>query len=640
VRTITKLASVERLRRTAEGDQALERYIKTEVESYISGLAPLYMRWQEYLRMYRGIPNERFSRDPIPIMNIEVTLGAIATDTLTAQAADMLEGVQPLVTVRGSAGHEDTAAAFQTLVNHLAIDPFTNFVEARKDFLLDWGILGTGLFYTTWQEEVKQTGVEEIVDWGPRIYAPAPEDLVLPSGSGPDIQVTRMVGFSRIMTHGVLELRGRAEGWDVDLAAPTRAMNPVRRQRQVAAHVADKEPADNDFFDIYELFIYYPYDGKGYDIDLYCVWDRTASRILFLSYNPFDSRPFSVGRYQFVSHSFFGLGIMEMAAPFEREVTDWHNFRMANAKLVNSRAWGVKIGSPMCGSKLRIIPNKPLYFQSPDDLKEFRMADIYPSALQTEQYSMQLADRRIGTLTDFSSRPMPGHRTPGITTLSILQQINKRFTLAFSELRAAYGDALMQSVLRIQEQFKTNADNRVRIAEWLSKVLGASDSEKVLLALRGPAQDLRDKLTVEMTASSQSVNREADKQGALQVSQALMVYYDKVLQYAAAAGSPQMTPQMKQLMVKAVKAATEAMDQLLRTFDRVRDTHAYLLTEEDFDALLAQERPGGGLLGGPGGGTPGMAEGVGAGGQAAGSAESPGGDSGAGMAGPEDAGIA
>ena len=639
MRTITKIpaSAIAPLRRDLVADQQLERYLKVEVEDYISGLAQLYTRWQDYIRMYRGIPTERFSRDPIPIYNIEVTIGAVAVDTLIAQVSDMMNNAQPFVTVRGAVGYEKQADAFQKLVNHLAIDPYTNFELASKDHIFDWCSLGTGAFYTTWQEERKQTGIEEIVDWGPRIHAPAPEDLVLPGSAGPDVQTLRLMGFSRILTHGELILRGEAEGWNYELAAPTRNLNPVKRQRQVAAHVTDKNHAESDFFEIYELFLYYPYGKTRYDLDLYCVWDRTSARILYLDYNPFDTRPFNISRYQFQSHSFFGLGVMEMLAPYEKEVSDWHNFRMANAKLVGSRAWGVKIGSPMSGMKLRIIPNKPLYFNSPDDIKEFRMADIYPSALQTEQYSMQLGDKRVGTMTDFSARPMPGHKTPGITALSMLQQINRRFTSSFTEIRGAYAGALTQCVARIQERFKSGGEDQGRIIEWLSKVLGPDDAQLVMGELREPSQNLRDRLTVEMTASSQSINRQADQQGSLQVLNVLMAYYDKVMQYATVAVNPQAPPQMKQILVKAATAASEAMDKLLRTFDQVRDTHLFLLTEDDFNALL-QQGPSNGLLGGPQGQPQDVASANGAGGQGGGMASGTGGDEGTMGTGPGDSG--
>lgn len=585
MRTVTKIPKVERLSRNDVADQALERYLKTEVEDYISGLAQLYTRWQDYIRMYRGIPMERFSRDPIPVQNVEVTIGATAVDTLIAQANDMINNASPIVTVRGASGFEKNADAFQALNNHLVIDPYTNFGPSCKDFDMDCTSLGTGLFYTIWQEEHKQTGLEEIIDWGPRIYCPAPEDIVIPGSATADVQSVRMVGFSRILTHGELILRGTNEGWDFDLAQPTRNLNPVKRQRQVAAHVTDKEHAESDFFEIYEIFVYYPYATQRYDLDLYCVWDRTSARILYLNYNPFNTRPFSVARYQYQSHSFFGLGVMEMLAQYEKEVTDWHNFRMANAKLVGSRAWGVKIGSPMSGFKLRIVPNKPLFFNAPDDIKEFRMADVYPSMLQSEQYIMQMADKRVGTMTDFSSKPSPGHRTPGITALSMLQQINRRFTSSFEELRGARANALYQCNLRMQEKFHDGGESQARIVEWLNYLLGGEKAEKVIDVLRDDQQKLRDKLSIEMTASSQSINREADKQGAMQVLQSLMMYYDKVMQYAAAAANPQIPAPVKRLMIKACEAATEAMDKTLHTFDQIRDTHLYLINQEDFEAL-------------------------------------------------------
>lgn len=599
------------IRRNAIRDERFERFLKTEIEDEISGAAGVMTRYQDYIRMYRGFPSESFSRDPVPIRNIEVTLGATATDTLFSQSWDMIWSAQPIVTVRNAApNYEEHAEAFQVLVNHLAVDPFTNYVQASKDYMMDDIMLGTGIYYTTWQEDHKKTKVEETIEWGPRVYVPAPEDLVFPTTSGPDIETVRILGFGNELTYGELMARGTAEKWNWEIAAPTRNINSVKRQRMVAEHVTDTDHGLVDKYQIYELFVMFDYDEDGFDEDLYVVWDRFGARILFMSYNPFDIKPFSIARYQYQPHSFLGVGVMEMDSPYEREVSDWHNFRMANARLVGSRAWGVKIGSPMSGTKLRIIPNKPLYFNDPSDIKEFKMADIYPSALQTEQYSSQLARERVGTMTDFQAKPMPGHRTPGVTMMAMLQQINKRFTTAFEEMRAGMAHALMQCVYRMHEKYREGGEVKGRIEDELTKLLGPEKAPKIFDVFRGPTQDLRSKVQIEMTASSQSINREADKQSAMQRLQVLGGYYDKVLQLAIVVANPQTPPAIKDLAVEVAKRSTVAMGQFLRAYESVRNAESLLIDEEAWDALVQQAS---------GQGQPGQLSGMGGGAQAGGS---------------------
>ncbi len=635
MRTITKIPTPEKLKRSAPKDQAFAKFLKTEIEDSISEHSGLYTRFTDYIRMYRGIPIEEFSKDPIPVRNIEVTVAATACDTLFSQAWDMIMSQSPITSVRETnVEFKDGAKGLQTLVNHLAIDPFTNFIPSSKDYMTDCIWLGTGFYYTTWQEDHRKTGLDEIVDWGPRHYSPAPEDILVPGGALPDIQSLRLIGFRTSPTEGELQCRGMAGKWDWKLAEPTKNINPVRLQRQKASHVTDADHALIRTYELYDLFVSFDYDGDGYDEDLYCIYDRTSAKILLLTYIPFDIRPFSVARYQYQPHSFWGMGTIEMDAPYETEITNWHNFRMANAKLVNSRAWGVKSGSPMSGTKLRIIPNKPLYFNEVDDIKEFRMADIYPSVLQYEQADMQLAERRVGTMTEFTAN-RPGHRTPGMTMLSLLQQINRRFTTAFEEIRSGMSDAQYQSIIRIQEVYKKDEGGyQAKIDEFLQRLLGRELAEAVAAILRGEPRDTRDKIVCEMSASSQSVNREADKQSAMQMLQVLNGYYQQVVQMAMMVVNPQAPPPIKKICTDIVIKMSESMDRFLRTFDNVRDPTALLFTEEAFNALISVMGPN---AGGPpsNGGLPNMASGAEAGGseQDGGSQDMGAGDMSSGMGG-------
>jgi hypothetical protein len=364
-------------------------------------------------------------------------------------------------------------------------------------------------------------------------------------------------------------------------------------------HVRQEDHAKLLLFEIYEVFLYFDYNMNGQDADLYVVFDRTSARVLAVNYNPYDSRPFLVARYQYQPHIFFGLGVMEMCSPYQTEISDWHNFRMANARLVGSRAWGVKIGSPMSGQKLRIVPNKPLFFNDPTDMKEFRMADVYPSVLQYEMADMELVRERVGTMANIMAKPQPGHRTPTGTMQAMMSAVNRRFITSFDEMKAGLSEAVTQCVLRMQEQYKMRGPNQQRVADIVTKICGAEGAEKVLSVLRGSSADIRNNLTIEMQASSQQLNRQVDQQQSMMLMQTLGAYYDKTIALANMAGNQQVPPPVKKLAGDIAKKMTEAMSRFLQGFESVRDPKTFLLAEEDFDALVAQTSGGGPGQGGP-----------------------------------------
>ncbi|WP_460918268.1 hypothetical protein, partial [Staphylococcus aureus] len=57
--------------------------------------------WRELLRLYDGVPKNPVRNTPIEhAPNIEVTLGAIATDAIYAQTLDLVTNISPLITCR------------------------------------------------------------------------------------------------------------------------------------------------------------------------------------------------------------------------------------------------------------------------------------------------------------------------------------------------------------------------------------------------------------------------------------------------------------------------------------------------------------------------------------------------------------
>jgi len=598
LRVITKYQEPQVIVRNEVNDTRFESYLRAEVEDCISANYARRDMWEELLRQYKGVPKEPFSKDIIPVQNIEIPLGAIECESIMAQGFDLIFSVSPLAVVRGNKGFENHAKAVQKVIDHFAVDPYTNLRDSVQTMLMDDVQLGTGILYTIWQEDMHRVGDLSIVDRGPRVLCIDPDDLLVPGAADGDIQSQRVSGFRMYLTQGELELRGEQEGWAWQLAQSTDKVSPIKRRRDDIAMTTEVKPGEVRLYEIYELFVYFNYDrkeGQG-DMDLLVTWDRTSGKILKLRYNPFDRRPFSLARYQLQPHTLYGMGVMEMVSPFQREVSDWHNFRFANARLANSRAYVVKNGSSIAGTRLKIMPNKPLYVDDSRDIVALQMADIFPSALMYEQDSRQMAEQRVGTITNFQGRTLPGHRTPAATMAGVLQTINRRFAPAFEEMKQAVADSLKQCFMRMQEQYKLGGEGQQFIKDWLTTLLGLTDAKLVMQVMEQSSRDIDDCITIEMTAASVSSNREANKQNGIQLMQVLGGYYKQIMDLAMVASNPQTPDPVKKLAISVAKGGTEAVDRLLREFDIVRDPTLFLPAEEDMQFGLAKqggEQPGG-----------------------------------------------
>ena len=105
---------------------ALQSHVTVELEDAIAQRFRLEALWRELMRMYDGVPKNPVKNFPIEnAPNIEVTLGAIASDAIYAQAYDAIFSVEPFVTARGipkrkkDEEYNATVKALQRFINHI-----------------------------------------------------------------------------------------------------------------------------------------------------------------------------------------------------------------------------------------------------------------------------------------------------------------------------------------------------------------------------------------------------------------------------------------------------------------------------------------------------------------------------------------
>jgi len=132
---------------------AFTSWIEQEIDDSFSSRKQLDKVWREVLKMYNGVPKMASRNIPIPnAPNIEVTIGAIASDTIFAQAVDLVFNTSPLATVRpkpkfkGDDESIKNAQAMQTFTNHIATSEESGLRESVETAILDDIQLGTGRF--------------------------------------------------------------------------------------------------------------------------------------------------------------------------------------------------------------------------------------------------------------------------------------------------------------------------------------------------------------------------------------------------------------------------------------------------------------------------------------------------------------
>lgn len=574
-----------------EGQLAgLEEYLTREIEDAISSRHNLESIWRELMRQYEGVPKNPVSNFPIEnAPNVEVTLGAIAADALYASMVDLIYTATPLVTARpvpkltGDKAYSNSVKAFQRFINWVAANE-ANCRLASEDSLLDDIQLGTGIYYVPWGEETRKTKTASVINRGPRIWSIPVEDCLVPGGlKTSDIEEFPWIGLRFWLTKYDMADRAIRNNWNVSAALPAAAKDWVSVRREEVARHNEGIERKSSLFEILDIYAYYDIDGDGQREDLYIVFDRTSRRVLHASYNPYDRRPIVSCVYQRRAHMFYGLGVLQMLSPFQSELTDLHNYQTLNALLSNCRIWKGREGR--IPENMRIWPNRVIELLDPQtDLVPEQMADVYASLPQIQFVVMQLAEKRVGA-NELAPSPRPqmmGSRMPGITALSLLQQVNKRFTPAFDGARLALSTALMQTMYRYQE--RVLAGDMAAI-EHIYRILGDEDGTRVVGILSD--RNFNENMIVEMTAASASVNREADRQNAMMLVQVLAQYYQQTLELVGIASNPQTPPEVKSVAMKIAQSAGEVIDRTIRTFDQVRDPALFIIeVEEEMNAAM------------------------------------------------------
>lgn len=555
-----------------------------EVEDALTARRSVDKVWNEARRQYSGVPKRPMREVPVPnAPNIEITLGAILADDIYAQAIDTLFTASPLVTVRPvDPRWVEHGKAYQDWINWCATNEL-DLYNAANNTLVDDCQLGTGVYYIPFVEASKKDRIYKIIDRRPQVFSVSPEDLIVPPGSRADIQRDRWAALRFWYTRGELEERARERGWDISNAQPVAQFDLVRLQHERKANMRGAMMW-REVYEVCEVYCYYDYDGDGVDEDILVSWDRASRSILNVTFNPYDIRPIEVMRYQLRSHLPYGIGVMEMTQPFQEETTELHNYTMLNVFLANARIWVAKEGA--IPDKMEIMPGSIVKVMGDDvrsGLMELKMSEVYPSAFQAQAAAIQLAERRVGTSGAAGMLAKGGSRTPGVTALSLLQQVNRRFTPAFNDMREKTAAAIRQAMYRYRERLLAGDK---QIEEHIRMVMGADRGTLIMELLT--IDDFDKAVAVEMTASSASANREADRQNAIMVSQLMQSYYQQAAGLAMQAATQPMPAEMRSLLMDIASKGNELMDRTLRTFDTVRDPKSFLLDmtklEETLDA--------------------------------------------------------
>lgn len=336
-----------------------------------------------------------------------------------------------------------------------------------------------------------------------------------------------------------------------------------------------------------EVWAAFDVDGDGREEDIVVHFHYPSLTIMSCRYNWYEDlhKPYRVGVYQEVEGRWRGIGICKMNEQFQREITTMHRQRLDNATMANMRMIKVHKLSGY-GPNEPVFPGKMWFLEDMEHLEPIQMMEVYQSAFANEQATLIFSQQR--TKVNESMMGMPQQGTPGTATaeLSRVQEGNKSFDYIMKNVKVFVGE-ISADLLANTIQFGP------RHREIFQYVEGG---DRLAILFQLPLPLIRDSIVFEIAATSQQQNRIVDRQNWVQIATLLQQYYTGMLQLAAA--NPQLIPI---ILNKAMLGATEALKQILETFD-VRNINRIAVTE--IEGLINATQAGSVPLGAGGGPTP------------------------------------
>lgn len=530
------------------------------------------IRWQED---YWAKPSSEAITFPFKdAANLIIPLTAIAVEAVHARTMTTMFALPQFVSVKALTDEfSDIAKPFEQFLDHELV--YSMDVERKlNDPILELEKFGTGVGKSGYEKIVRTAvrvgpdGKDEefkvVTKQGATIDGVSLARFLMPFYAR-DPQSSPWVGEEHSQTP--YYVKGLAEGgmfykdtmtklepWLINTAAQDSPFNERKFERS-QEELENRQPVWPKRLDWVELWLGFDTDQSGEEKEIVVHYHRESHTFMSIRYNWHSDlhRPYRKGNYIPVEYRWTGIGICKQNEHFQREVTTQHRQRLDNATLANVRMIKVNKLSGY-GPREPIFPGKMWFVDEMTDIETIQLGEIYPSAYNNEQATLQYSYQRTGVNEVTLGMPQAG--TPGTATsdLARIQEGNKKFDYVYKNAKRLTNELVLDAACNIQQFGPKN----------LSYFNTNKDGEKLRQLLTLPADLIRDSIILEVAAAGQRDNKLVDRQNWQMVSQMITGYYTSMIQLAAGMGDQALIQAISQ---NGLIAGTEAMTQILQSFD-------------------------------------------------------------------------
>ena len=521
--------------------QSLGKKLQSACISALQSRSSLEQHWLEWERAYEAQPLAKKHTPWQNASNINIPIASIITDAIAARLANTVMGIKPVITVNANIPeYADLDKQIEDFVEQMSLSSlYLNMPLLFPDLMIGVCKRGTGVLKI----------IRELDH--PKFIIIFIEDFIVPPECN-NVQTSDWIAHRFRLNWSELKLRERDFGYQ--------NLDKIKQQSTEAPHSDLTQESqkivgiDNSVLSptyvLYEVWCKLDLDKDEIDEDYVVTLESETGTILRIIKNPYEHkrRPFVIFNMVPRERSIYGIGIPEMTYGLRAELNTIHNQRRDNATIANTICLKGRAGTSVKPG-VKIYPGKIFILNNPaEDLVPLVLGVVRPIALEEELITQSYIERRTG-VSDYTlgrESSVAKTRATATGTLALIQEGNKRFDFMMRCVRASLVEAYSQ-VIELLAQYQAPSIY----------------SNNQTFAVSVPKDFSRDKLTIQVTASSALVNREVEKQNLLVVIERMVFYYDKIMNLAMMSVNPQIPPELKNLSTKIQLSMTKLMERLL-----------------------------------------------------------------------------
>ena len=438
--------------------------------------------------------------------------------------------------------------------------------------------------YPIYNSKNKAVKIIEQVYNGPNFYPLPREDAVVSSDCS-SFEDAYMAGFRFRLRKPQVKTRIKKgyylEGPAGKLVGLVKE-DETKERRATSQFMESKKTDYEKPIEFWEVYLAYDVDGDGEEDEIVCTLNLDKGELVRAAYHPLFSgfRPFFKMTPIPVPFRFDGRGLCEILEPIQNEIDYFHNQRINRLIEINAPMMLVRASCGLDNFEISPGATWTTEFNINETIKEIPFSDVFPSTEREEDRLIAMAQQVCGVTPNVMGMST-AERPVAKETFALIQEANRFFAWMTDNVRIP----IIELAYQFLEMFAQYQPTYIYTDSEMKDGKGVFVERTVNF----PLQDIRHGFKVDLTVSSEVINKEIRREVNLAIYQLISDYMTKMATMIQAIVDSKQPSDLKKVIYEANRISVHVLTQILRDYD-VPDPEGMVLDLEkvtDKEKLIA-----------------------------------------------------